>query len=288
MKLSIQQKINYKIFLVIPIAILIFSIYILVNQYNQTGEYFTRSIELKGGTLITVTTTKPIDINLVEKSLEAKFGPVIVRKLSSFGEYGSTIEVGEGVNSSLVFAELSKLNINVTQSSVESIGPALGSTFWQQAQIGIIVAFIFMAIIVFIVFRTLIPSFAVILAAVSDIIATLAFMQVFGIELSLACLAALLMLIGYSVDTDILLTTRVIRTQEGSISERVRGAFKTGITMSLTTLGALSALFLLSISPVLTQIASVLIIGLIIDLPNTWITNAYLLEWYVKRKEVLG
>ena len=146
-------------------------------------------------------------------------------------------------------------------------------------------AFILMSIIVFFIFRSPVPSFAVILAAVSDIVITLALMQVFSIELSFASLAAILTLIGYSVDTDVLLTTRVLKGA-GTVSERIRSAMKTGFTMSLTTIGALTAVILVSISQVLTQIAMVLLIGLVIDLVNTWIQNTAILEWFARRRGI--
>ena len=68
-----------------------------------------------------------------------------------------------------------------------------------------------MGLVVFIYFRTLVPSLAVILAAFSDIVVTLAIFNLTGEKLSTAGVAAFLMLIGYSVDTDILLNTRVLK-----------------------------------------------------------------------------
>ena len=74
-------------------------------------------------------------------------------------------------------------------------------------------AFLFMSITVFIIFRNLVPSLAVIAAALCDIIIAVGGMSLFGIPLSVATVGALLMLIGYSVDTDILLTTRVLKAK---------------------------------------------------------------------------
>ncbi len=113
-------------------------------------------------------------------------------------------------------------------------------------------------------------------------------MQVFGIELSLAGLAALLMLIGYSVDTDIMLTSRLLRESEDkTLSDKIRRALKTGLTMTLTSIAALTALLLSAISPVLSQIAMVLIIGLTIDIMNTWLMNSVVLKWYCEKKGLI-
>ena len=72
--------------------------------------------------------------------------------------------------------------------------------------IAILVSFIFMAIVVFIIFRNLVPSrSSYYLAAFADILMTFVVVNILGIKMSSAGIIALLMLIGYSVDTDILL-----------------------------------------------------------------------------------
>jgi preprotein translocase subunit SecF len=189
------------------------------------------------------------------------------------------------VDTQNVTGALKNIGIDEDRLSIESIGPALGSSFWLQAQIAIAAAFIFMAVVVFLIFRIFIPSVAVILGAVSDIVCTLAFMQIFGIELSLSSLAAVLMLIGYSVDTDIMSNTKMLK-QGGKLMENLTSAVKTGLTMTLTTIGALAALLVSYISPVLSQIASVLIIGLVMDMIFTWLQNSVMLRWYCEKKGI--
>ena len=126
--------------------------------------------------------------------------------------------------------------------------------------------------------RYSIPSIAVILAAFSDILITVAILTFFEIKLGTASIAGLLMLIGYSVDTDILLSTRLIRETEDEYSERVKEAFLTGTTMTVTTLSAITITFLVAQSQTLRQIMLVLMIGLVIDLINTWLQNASILD----------
>jgi preprotein translocase subunit SecF len=279
---------NYRLLLVFPLLVLVISVAILVVQYSQTGEWFKRSIELRGGTLITVNTADRPDISSIEESLKARFSPIRVREIRSLEGYGTIIETSSDAETDEILSTLQSLGMNTADSSVESIGPSLGMAFWSQAQIAIITAFIFMGIIVFVIFRTFVPSIAVIMSAMSDIIITLAFMQVFDIELSLAGLAALLMLIGYSVDTDIMLTSRLLKeSEEKTLNEKLKRALKTGLTMTLTSIGALTALLLSAISPVLSQIAMVLLIGLVFDIMNTWLMNSVILRWYVERKGLI-
>ncbi len=145
-----------------------------------------------------------------------------------------------------------------------------------------------MSITVFIIFRTFVPSIAVIFAAFGDIIMPLALIDFLGIRLSAAGIAAFLMLIGYSVDTDILLTTRALRTKGGNINQRIYRAFITGTFMTITALAAvLPAFFIVSGLPdSFRQIFLILALGLTADLINTWLTNASIIKWYCDRKGI--
>jgi preprotein translocase subunit SecF len=130
-----------------------------------------------------------------------------------------------------------------------------------------------------------VPAGAVVLSAFADIAISAAVMQVIGIPLSLGTTAALLMLIGYSVDSDILLTTRLLK-RKGKLDEKLAGAFRTGIIMTTTTLAAIAAMWVVATAgqiQIITEIASVLLIGLVVDLMNTWMLNAGILKGYVLR-----
>jgi preprotein translocase subunit SecF len=132
-----------------------------------------------------------------------------------------------------------------------------------------------------------VPSIAVILSAFADILMPLAIINLIGMQISAAGIVAFLMLIGYSVDTDILLTTRVLRRKNTSINSAVLGALKTGMTMTLTSLMAILIAFVLvyNFQTILNQIFLILIIGLSFDILNTWITNASLIKWYAEIKQ---
>ena len=170
--------------------------------------------------------------------------------------------------------------------SNEQMGPSLGASFFKETFRAIIFAFIFMAIVVFYYFRLPAPSLAVILAAFSDIVVTVAIFNLLGFKLSTAGVAAFLMLIGYSVDTDILLSTRVLKRRRGSVLDRVYNSMKTGLTMSATTISAVVIALIFTQSEVLREIMIILFIGLLVDLINTWIQNAGLLRWYCEKKRI--
>lgn len=133
-----------------------------------------------------------------------------------------------------------------------------------------------------------IPSFAVILCALADIIMTITVVNILHIQLSTAGIVAFLMLIGYSVDTDILLTTRLLKDKEGHVNKRIFGAFKTGMTMTLAAIAsvAVSLIIIYNFSDALRQIFSIILIGLLFDIINTWVTNGSILKWYMEVKHI--
>ncbi len=279
---DIIAKMDLKRLMFIPIGMLILALFIIVWNY-QSGT-IPMSIELKGGTLITaygVSNGATLEEALEERfSLDFKMGTV---KDLSGKEVGRTIETNTYLGSDDK-EELKKFLISwgapEGEIAIRSVGPSISARFLREAVKAVLFAFLFMAGVIFIRFKTAVPSLAVVLSAFSDIVTTMAFMIVLGIELSPGSFVALLLLIGYSVDTDILLTTRLLVRKGGTFEERLARAMKTGLTMTSTTLVAVFILFLASTSMILKEIAVVILIGLFVDLINTWIQNARILQWY--------
>lgn len=177
--------------------------------------------------------------------------------------------------------------VSFTNFTYKDVSPSLSEFFLQKTIQVVIISFTLTTIVVFLVFRSFIPSLAVIFGALNDIAFALGAMGLLGIPFTLASLGALLMLIGFSLDTDVLLTIRIIKRTEGDPRDRAYGAMKTGLTMSATAITAFAVLLVLS---QLTQLATyyhisvVAIAGLVGDIIATWCTNAVMVLWYVESK----
>ncbi len=271
--------VNYKLLLIVPAILIIVALGSLALQLQDGG--LKRAIELRGGTQLSLETgADAAAVQSLLKDYDAQ-----VRSASSITGNLLLVDVPIEKNATEIVPLLESKGYKIGSVSVQSVSPTLGQSFFSQAQLALGIAFVLMALTIFIIFRKPLPSFYVVISAAFDIIEALAFSQLIGIELSLATFAALLLLVGYSVDTDILLTSRVMKGKEGSTAERVKGATKTGLTMSGTAIAAVAALLFATTSTVLIQIAAVLLIGLLADIVNTWFTNAVLLRMYVERRE---
>src|SRR3989338_2116220 len=280
---------KYKWLMVIPFLLVILAITQIAVQYATTGDFVNRGISLKGGSIITLDYSEAVNIDNLQANLQTQFPSfeVSVRTLSSARDIEgvvieSTAQTKEEIDP--ILAVLTREGVTTEgHYSVEIIGSALGESFFTETAIALLVAFGLMGVVVFIYFRSPIPSLAVMLAAFSDIVVTLAVFNLTGMKLSTAGVSAFLMLIGYSVDSDMLLTARVLKRREGTIHERIYSALSTGMTMTATTLMVLLVAILFVASDTIKQIMIILFIGLGIDLIMTWIQNVGILRWYLEK-----
>ena len=279
----------YKYLLIIPLILILFSIVYMISFYQSNGDIFYKDISLTGGTTLTI--SEKLSANTLLEDLSGNLEDLNTREIYDLitGEQKAVVlETKTGsVETKEIVENYLGYQLTEKNSSLEFTSSIFSENFYKQLLIAILIAFVFMAIVVFIIFRNLVPSVAVIISAFADILMTLVLANILGLKMSLGGIIAFLMLIGYSVDTDIMLTNRILKRTEGSLNERTFGAFKTGLTMTLTSLFAFAIALILvnSFSNVLAQIFTILVIGLGFDILNTWITNVSIIKWYMERKK---
>ncbi len=283
---------NYKKLILIPVLLFLIAIFLIGFKLATTGDFMNKGVTLSGGVSVTVL-KESIDKDSLLLDLENAFPDydVNVRGIEDAGR-----RVGVLVESNLppeLDEELNRFDQLVKEKtgaedgdvSTETIGSSLGAAFFQQTLVALLVAFIFMGIVIFLYFKSVVPSVLTIVSSFSDIIVTLAVINLLGISIGTAGIAAFLMLIGYSVDANIVLNMRTLKGTSGSIKDRIKSAFSTGLMMSVTTLVAITVAFIVAESPVLQEIMLIMMIGLLVDLINTWVQNAGLLRWYLESKD---
>jgi preprotein translocase subunit SecF len=269
---------HWKIWMWIPIALLLLSSCLIVFNIATTGSFMKRDVELIGGKSVTFEVS---DFNL--NAIKAALPYATVRTTSGVIK-NIIVDIPLDRDESEIISVV-EANAKVSGlPTIQTTGPSIGNIFFQQAQMAFILAFIFMAITVFILFRSPVPSSIVVLCAATDIIVTIGVLIILDVSLSLPVIAALITLIGYSVDTDLVLTSELLRGQHHEIRDGIKRAMKTGMTLTLTTLVALVAMYFVSGSLIIEQIAFVLIIGLLVDLPATWLANTGILRFWLEKK----
>jgi preprotein translocase subunit SecF len=267
--------------MIIPLILLVLALIYVGFTTATTGLPVAPGIDFSGGTAVTLFTTDSPD------QITAYFTGYPLIGISEGINNGKYLKFGP-MDDNTLSSLASQIDARYPDAKVDQIGATFGATLQQQATIALIFSFIGMAIVIFLAFRTFVPSGAVVLSAFADIVMTAAVMNIIGIPLTLPTTAALLMLIGYSVDSDILLTMRVLKRQ-GKLDEKLAGAFRTGIIMTSTTIAAAAAMLVVAFLAQITvfaEISAVLLIGLFFDVMNTWLTNAGIIKWYAIKKGI--
>ncbi len=281
---------NYKIFMIVPVLFLIFSLSIIVNNMIKTGDIMKMDVSLKGGTTISIATDKLFEIkDLNEWFLsEFKVEDVSVRRLTDVVSgkingytFGSTSKIDL---SELKTKTMEKFQVEEETLSIAIQGPILGENFIAGTSRIILIALILMGITIFWRFKKITPAISILFSTSTDIFAIITALSLMGERLSIASIGALLMIIGYSTESDVLLATNILKKEEGTLKERMKDALKTEITMDITALVCFGVMWIVSTVTITKEISLVLLLGLIFNFIDTWFLGAGLQRMYAEKK----
>ena len=161
---------HYKTLLVIPAIILLASFIYMGVFYSKNQDFMNKDISLTGGTSVTI--YEKISPEKIQQDLSGKLDDLDAREISDLitrEQKAVIIETKSDADTTkTVLEEYLGYTLNEENSSFEFTGSSLSQSFFKQLLIAVIVAFFLMAIVVFLLFRTFIPSIAVIVAAFAD------------------------------------------------------------------------------------------------------------------------
>ncbi|MDD4138165.1 MAG: preprotein translocase subunit SecF, partial [Methanoregula sp.] len=156
------EKYSPKQLVVIPLVLLVLSIVFIALNMATTGMPVTPGLDFSGGTAVTIMTTES------QEQLQTVFAGYPLQKISDmneakFLEFGTMDDATSKSLSALV-------NQKYPDASISQISQTFGKSLQYQAFIALIFSFIGMAIVVFLSFRTFVPSVAVVLSAFADMV----------------------------------------------------------------------------------------------------------------------
>lgn len=284
----INYKKNYKKLMIIPLIMFLISSIIIFQTIQKESTPIYRDVTLKGGLSTIIYTQSTDSVESIQYHLQTSHKDYSF-SISELNEEGK--RVGFIIDTDLEEKEFVKtINTyfneeftNGNNYNSNYISPTLSNSFFTQAIYTLIISFILMSFVIFIYFREVIPSTAVVLSAIFDIIVTVGILNFLEFKISVAGIGALLMLVGYSIDTDVLLTNRLIKEHGKNYFEKTFDAFKTGVLMSSTTLIAAISAMILTNSEVIFEITLIMTIGLLVDFISTWIQNSAILLWWLEK-----
>ncbi|MEF8827104.1 MAG: protein translocase subunit SecF [Halapricum sp.] len=264
-----------------PLIVLGIAILMLALHYLVHGTPVPLGFDFTGGTELRIATDASRDT--IRQAFDT---PVNTIRPVEGGEEFIVTFLQDGSSQQSIADSARSAGFDVLRTDTRSA--AFGGANQRNALLGLAVAFVGMSLFVFAIFRTFVPSIAVVISAFSDImvpmglVALLSLLGIAEINLTLGTVAALLMLIGYSVDSDILLNNHILR-RRGGFYESTYNAMQTGVTMTLTSIAAMIVMTIVATFlaiPLLPDIGLILVFGLATDLMNTYMLNLSLLRWY--------
>jgi len=178
-----------------------------------------------------------------------------------------------------------ELGIEGEYSVAERMGGVITSAHVERARDAVIGAAIAMGIIIFIALRHFTTVGSILLVVGLDALAVFGGMALLRIPLSFGSVTGLLLLIGYAVDTNILLSTKVLKRVGGTPRERAAEGMKTGLMMSGTSATALLVLNFIMTPALIKEFSGALVIGILADMINTWLLNSGILLHHLEQQQ---
>ena len=258
------------------IALAFSAVLLLISAYSIVTNSLNFGIDFTGGTMIEVGYPQAVDLGEVRSILEqGGYGDALVQNFGSLTDVLIRLPVIESEN----MAEISNQVVALLQEEqtdaievrrVEFVGPQVGEELAEDGGLAMVYALIGILIYVALRFEYRF-AIASVLALVHDVVITVGFFSFFRLDFDLTVLAAILAVIGYSLNDTIVVFDRIresflkMRKAEPLevINTSINATLGRTIMTSMTTLLVVVALFVFG-GEVIHAFATALLIGILV------------------------
>jgi len=282
-----------KVTSIVSASLIIFSISTLSYQGLNLGIDFT------GGTLVEVGYPEAVNLDKLRQSFsDSEFNDVAIQYFGSAKEILIRIPPQQGLNSADVSSKLLDLlssnNFSAEMRRVEFVGPQVGEELREDG--GLAMLYALLCIMVYVAFRFQMRfSVGAVSALIHDVIITLGFFSITRFNFDLTILAALLAVIGYSLNDTIVVFDRVRenfrkirdKTPVEVFNISLNQTLSRTLMTSFTTLLVLIALFLLG-GEIIHGFSMALIFGVLIGTYSSiYIASPVTLTLGIKKEDLM-
>ena len=283
----------YKLFNLLSAALVILSIMLLFFKGLNLG------VDFKGGTLIELrANNKNINITSLRDTFsKLDLGDVSIKKFGNENDFLIKIEKMDTSSNAI---EIIKNNLSDAIGDsfnfrrVENVGPKVSSELLKSGIIAIILSLAAMLFYIWVRFEWQF-SLGAILALFHDVIITLGFFSLFNLEINLSIVAAVLTIVGYSMNDTVVIYDRV-RENLRKFSDikifeltniSINETLSRTIITSVTTLLALVSIYLFG-GEILKGFSLAMIMGVVFGTYSSiYIANPILVKLRVSQKTIL-
>lgn len=284
---------NALVFNVISILTFVAAVFFLVTR----GLHL--SVEFTGGTVMEVSYSQPADVEAVRKAVaDLGFSDVQVQNFGTARDVLIRLPAQKGVTSAQqsdrTFAALKSVDPNITLRRVEFVGPQVGEELVVNGlkALAMVVAGIMIYLAVRFEWKF---AVAAILANLHDIVIILGFFAFFQWEFSLAVLAAVLAVLGYSVNESVVIFDRIRenfrRYRKMTTVQTIDNAITSTISRTIITHGSTQIMVLSMLlfgGATLHYFALALTIGILFGIYSSVFVAAAIAMWLgVKREDLV-
>lgn len=298
MKLIAKQT-NFDFMGVRKPAALISIVFIVIAITSFVVNGLNFGIDFTGGTIVELSYENGVDLDKVRKSLlDTDFRDAVVQYFGTSTDVLIRIPPQQGMNTADISSKLIQLlgtsGDAVQMRRVEFVGPQVGEELREDGGLAMIWALLGILIYVAIRFQTRF-SLGAIAALIHDVVITIGFFSITQMNFDLTVLAAILAVIGYSLNDTIVVFDRIrenfhqmrkatpIEVMNASINQTLSRTIVTG----LTTLLVLIALFVFG-GEIIHGFSTALIIGVLIGTySSVFIASPVTLALGVSRQDLL-
>ena len=283
----------YKLFNIISLVLVIASILLLFFKGLNFG------VDFKGGTLIELRTNdKQVNITTLRDSFNnMNLGDVNIKKFGNDDDYLIKIEKKDTTNN-LIETIKKDLSLSIGDTfnfrRVENVGPKVSSELLKSGIIAIALSLAAMLFYIWIRFEWQF-SLGAILALFHDVIITLGLFSLFNLEINLSIVAAVLTIVGYSMNDTVVIYDRVRENLRKFSDIKINELTNTSINetlsrtiiTSVTTLLALVSIYLFG-GEILKGFSLAMIMGVVFGTYSSiYIANPILVKLKVSQKTIL-
>ena len=283
----------YKLFNLISLSLVTISIILLFTKGLNYG------VDFKGGTLIELRSNdKKISVTLLRDSFSnMNLGDFNVKKFGNENDFLIKVEKKDTSADAIeiIKKELrSSVGNNFTFRRVENVGPKVSSELLTSGIVAIVVSLAAMLFYIWIRFEWQF-SLGAILALFHDVIITLGLFSLFSLEINLSIVAAVLTIVGYSMNDTVVIYDRV-RENLRKFSDikifeltniSINETLSRTIITSVTTMLALVSIYLFG-GEILKGFSLAMIMGVVFGTYSSiYIANPILVKLRVSQKTIL-
>jgi len=276
---------NYKKFLMISMVIFVIFVGTILFNYFKYGYIINKSITISGGYVTLINNNYHITNPEIQNTLNQM-------NITDYVLYSTPniiyIESGKQINETLLINLLNQdYNISLlsTDISIQHYSSLVGNLIFNQFLFFVILAMVLTAFVIFIAFRASKITLNIISTILFDIIGLLAILSITKYPIGANGFIGMLMILGFAIDNNVVLSTNIVKEKEKPFIERVRMSFRVGMLMEVIALYTLLLLYFIVPEPSVDEFAFVLSVAIILDLLYYLIGNIPLYKYFEAKKE---